>query len=270
MQIVKGGATMDIKIGGREIGVVLSALFQQRHYLAACNMLRVYQHPVDAFGRYLLGRGQYPARIAINTPARPLTLTVYSHHDMLTVNEIFCRRDYRVKAPHDVIVDFGSNIGISAAYFLTSSPNAFVYLYEPLRRNTDRLRDNLRQFEGRYALQEVAVAQADGEVQFGWEDTGRYGGVGRQTGKYVSVPCRDSNKVLDEIIARHGGIDILKIDIETLERQVTERIPLAIARSIGRIFVEHTFRSNPLDRTHTCRQYGSVAQFVNKDLAAHF
>lgn len=253
-----------MKIGNREIGLVLSAFSRKRHYVAACNMLRVYRHPVDAFGRYLLGRGQYPADIRINTLAGPLTLTVYSYHDILTVNEIFCRLDYRAREQDRVIVDFGSNIGISAAYFLSSAPDSFAYLFEPLSFNIDRLRGNLRPFECRYTLQEIAVGQVDGEVEFGWENTGRYGGVGMKTGSYVSVPCRNSNNILAEIIARHGRIDILKIDIETLERQVTERIPIDIARKIDRIFVECAFDSNPLVRTHIYRQYGTVAQFVNK------
>jgi len=85
-----------------------------------------------------------------------------------------------------------------------------------------------------------------------------------KTGRYLSVPCRDSNSVLKEIIARHDRIDILKIDIETLERQVTERIPVDVARKIDRIYVEYEFRSNPLELTHSYRQYGSVGQFVNK------
>jgi FkbM family methyltransferase len=254
-----------MKIGNREIGVVLSALGRKRHYVAARNMLRVYRHPVDAFGRYFLGRGQYPADIRINTLSGPLILTVYSYHDILTVNEIFCRLDYRAKEGDRVIVDFGSNIGISAAYFLTSTPNSFVYLFEPLPLNIDRLRSNLRPFESRYALQEIAVGQVDGEVEFGWENTGRYGGIGMKTGRYIPVPCRDSNSILEGIIARNDRIDILKIDIETLERQVTERIPIDIARKIDRIYVECCFHSNPLEHTHNYRQYGTVAQFVNKE-----
>jgi FkbM family methyltransferase len=258
-----------MKVGNRELGVVLSALFQRRHAIAARNMLRIYHHPAEAFGRYLLGRGDYPAGIVIRTPTGSLTLTVYSHHDILTINEIFCRLDYPMTAQDQVIVDFGSNIGVSAAYFLTSTSSSFVYLYEPLQSNIDRLRDNLHPFEGRYALHEIAVGEADGEVEFGWEDTGRYGGVGLKTGKYVSVTCLDSNKILEEIVTRHGRIGTLKVDIETLERQVTERIPVDIARKIDRIYVEYTFNSNPLERTHTYRQYGTVAQFVNKEAVGH-
>jgi FkbM family methyltransferase len=257
-----------MKIGNRKLSKVLSAPLKGRYYIAARNMLRVYRDPVDAFARFLFARGEYPALIVMNTPAGSLSLTVYSYDDILTVNEIFCRRDYPATAQHRVVVDFGSNIGISAAYFLTSAPNSFAYLYEPFRPNIDRLRDNLRQFEGRYALHPVAVGEADGEVEFGWEDTGRYGGVGMKTGKYVSVTCRDSNDILKEVITRHGRIDILKIDIESLERQVTERIPVEIARNIDAIYVDYCrWETNPLEQTHNYRRYGSVAQFLNKNIA---
>src|SRR6516225_11196833 len=108
-----------MKIGNRDLRVVLLALFQRRHYLAALNMLRIYRHPMDAYRRYLFARGEYPAEIDINAPAGSLTLAVYSPHDILTVNETFCRHDYWANDQDRIIVDFGSNIGISAAYFLS-------------------------------------------------------------------------------------------------------------------------------------------------------
>ena len=256
-----------MKVGKRKLSRVLTAPLKGRYYIAAHNMFRVYRNPIDAFARFLLAGGEYPASIVVNTPAGSLSLTVYSYDDILTVNEIFCRRDYPATARHRVIVDFGSNIGISAAYFLTSAPNSFAYLYEPYPPNIDRLRNNLRQFEGRYALHAIAVGEAGGEAEFGWEDTGRYGGIGIETGKYVRVTCRDFNEILKEIITRHGRIDILKIDIESLERQVTERIPVAIARNIDAIYVDYFgWNTNPLEQTHNYRRYGSVAQFLNKNI----
>ena len=252
-----------MKIGNRGIGLVVSALADRRHYRAAGNMLRVYQHPLDAFNRYLLGRGEYPAEIPINTRAGALTLSVYSYHDILTVNEVFCRHDYQTFESDRIIVDFGSNIGISAAYFLTSAPRSICYLFEPFGLNIERLKRNLQSFQGRYILQEVAVGEQDGEVEFGWEASGRYGGVGQKTGRYVTVSSRDSNLILQDVIARHGKIDILKIDIETLERQVTERIPVHIARRIDRIYVEYQFKTNPLESTHASSLRGTVTTFVN-------
>jgi FkbM family methyltransferase len=255
---------MAMKIGNRDLRVIASAPFKLRHAIAAKNMLGVYCNPSDALYRYLLGKGDYPAGIKVKTPIGPILLTCNSPHDMLTVNEIFCRLDYLATDEDQVVVDFGSNIGISAAYFLTRSRTSFAYLYEPLQFNIDRLRTNLRAFEGRYSLNEVAVGLEEGKVQFGWEESGRYGGIGLQTGKYMSVNCIDANMALREVIARHGRIDILKIDIETLEKQVTERIPADVSCKIRKIYVEYRFEQNPLLQTHRYRQYGGVARLLNR------
>jgi FkbM family methyltransferase len=183
---------------------------------------------------------------------------------VLTVNEIFCRGDYRAGSGATVFVDFGSNIGISAAYFLTRNRTGFAYLFEPLPQNVERLRRNLRGVDARYVVQMAAVGLENGKVNFGWEPTGRYGGIGNEVGNWISVDCMDSNEVLGRILDQHGKIDVLKIDIETLEQEVTKRIPVDFARHIGKIYVENRFQSNPLAETHVYRQYGSIAQFFLK------
>lgn len=257
-----------MRIGGRRLGTIARAVFQRRHYLAMCRAFTVYADPPDALGRYLLGRGGYPHRISVRTPIGPYALTLYNHDDILTVNEIFCRQDYPAGPSDRVVVDFGSNIGISAAYFLTRSAEAHAHLFEPLALNLERLRPNLAPLEGRYTLHPVAVGLSDGEATFGWEETGRYGGIGRETGRTVQVPCVDANAALAEIVETHGRIDILKIDIETLEREITARIPPRLAARIRRIYVENRFAENPLPATHALVQYGPIAQFTARDSAS--
>jgi FkbM family methyltransferase len=246
---------------GRPASIVMGAAFKRCHYVAAVNMFRVYRKPFEMFRRYLLGQGTYPAVVEVKSPIGELSLNVYSAHDVVTVNEVFCRRDYRAERTDRIFVDFGSNIGISAAYFLSRNSDGFAYLFEPLARNIERLKRNLTRFEGRYELHEVAVGEQEGQVEFGWEETGRYGGVGKRTGQYVSVPCVDSNDALEQILSKHGRIDVLKIDIEALERQITERIPAKLAANILKLFVEFPFEANPLQYTHSHRRYSSVAQF---------
>jgi FkbM family methyltransferase len=253
---------MTLHIGGRDLKTIGAALFRRQHYVAGVNMLRTYPHPLEMYGRYLLGIGTYPTEVEVETPIGRIGLTVYTRDDVLTVNEIFCRTDYIAKDSDRVFVDFGSNIGISAAYFLSRGDQGFAHLFEPLPQNTERLKRNLRAFTGRYCLTEAAVGTANGTVDFGWEPTGRYGGIGRDTGRQLAVRCLDSNEVLASIIARHGGVDILKIDIETLEKELTDRLPLETARRIDRIYVEYKFESNPLEATHRYTQYGSVARFA--------
>lgn len=253
-----------MRIGNRGMDQVLAAVADWRHYRAAMNMLRVYQDPPDAFLRYLLNRGGYPKIVSLNTPLGKLELTAYTQDDILTINEIFCREDYPVDPDDAVFVDFGSNIGVSAAYFLTRNPHAHAYLFEPLPQNVERLRANLVPFAGRYTLNEVGVGLVSGKARFGWEDTGRYGGINQPTGKYIEIDCVDSNEPLRTIIERHSEIDVLKIDIETLERPVTERIPADLLPHIKSLYVEYGFDENPLRRTHTMRHYGSITQFIRR------
>jgi len=186
---------------------------------------------------------------------------MWSRHDLLTVNEIFFRRDYAIKGDERVIVDFGSNIGISALFFLTFAPNARVFLHEPVSFNVDRMMEQLSGFEGRYSLSEVAIGTQDGLVAFGIEPSGRYCGIGKKHPTQVEVPSRAANSVLKAIITAIGEIDVLKVDIEGFERAVITSLSPEVAERIGRLYVEATFTSNPLS-THIWNQSANLASFI--------
>ena len=108
-----------MKVGKRGLNQVIKAFFEWRHYTALVNMFIIYPDFWNSFKRYFMGNGTYPFNINIRTPLGVISPKIYSYHDMLTVNEIFCREDYRTGSECRVIVDIGSNIGISALYFLT-------------------------------------------------------------------------------------------------------------------------------------------------------
>lgn len=249
----------------RTPGAVATAALRPQNYAGLARMITLARQPIDFLRRYVTNRGSYPATIVLRTPTGPLSLEVYSRDDVATINEIFFRCDYDVGFVSDVVVDFGSNIGVSAAYFLTRGPRCFVYCFEPFEQNTTRLRRNLKPFEGRFALAPVALGQTSGTVRFGWEPTGKYGGVGRDTGQWIDVECRDSNEVLRAIIAEHGHIDLLKIDVETLEKVLTERIPHELLVNIRSLSVEYTFESNPLAGTHDWERRNAVTVFTRRN-----
>jgi FkbM family methyltransferase len=190
-----------------------------------------------------------------------VSLTLHTWHDARTIHEIFLAEDYRIDHHAEIIVDYGSNIGLSAAYFLSRSATSYAYLFEPVPRNVDRLYDNLQQFSSRFQLNQVAVGVTDGTVSFGVEETGRYGGVNLQTGQYIEVECRDSNSVLPHIVDRHGRIDVLKVDVETMEEAIVSHLTPELAAKIGLLFVECRFSRNPLDATHAMTSYGSMSRF---------
>src|SRR5262245_45844762 len=98
---------------------VAHAIVSREHYVALFNMARHYPRFFDNLYRYLTGNGSYPYRVEVRTPTGVVRPTLYSHHDLLTLNEIFCRNDYPASPEIRTVVDVGSNIGINALYFLS-------------------------------------------------------------------------------------------------------------------------------------------------------
>lgn len=254
-----------MNIGGRDLPTIVKAPFRRPNYAAVLGMVKNCQHPVDAFVRYMRGRGTYPVRFTLRTPMGPVAPTIYSHEDMLTINEIFCRGDYACPGDIRTVVDFGANIGLSALYFLSRNEKAHCYLFEPLSTNVVRLHDNLRGLTSRYELEEVAVGLSDGIVDFGTESSGRLGGIGLKLEGSVRVACRAVAVVLQEILDREHEIDVLKIDIQALEREVLAAIPRSLLRRIRQVFIEQVYDRNPYPDLYNFRQYGSVAHFTRVD-----
>jgi FkbM family methyltransferase len=232
-------------LGGRPVGFVLRQLAQVENYRALWRIRRVAVQPGDFLRRYLFGKGTYPARCPVRTPAGVIAPTVFSHHDVITVNEVFCRLDYRLRPDARLVVDIGSNIGISALYFLTVAPAVRCHLYEPDPRNVERLRGNLADFAERIELREVAVADRGGTVAFGREPSGRYGGIGLVHPDQIEVECLHIDAVLGGILEREGWIDLLKIDIEGLENRTVQAIRRDLLERIGAICFETREPVNP-------------------------
>lgn len=193
-------------------------------------MLLRYPDRFDAARRYLGGSGDYPYRCRIRTPLGVVATALYSRDDMLTVNEVFCRQDYRAGTDLRVAVDLGANIGISALYFLTRNADSRVYSWEPDPKNIARLGQNLRGFEDRYELAEAAVALRTGTATFGVEPVGRYGTLeldmptGHPATDLIEVETTAIDEVLQQVIDRHRQIDILKIDVEGSEERLVASI----------------------------------------------
>jgi len=234
-----------MKLGDRSIGRLLGAPFHAGHYRAALGMARSYplsDLPANA-RRYLTARGEYPYVCRVRTPSGTVAPTLYSSHDILTVNEIFCRGDYSCGRDLRVAVDVGANIGISALYFLTRNSGARVYAFEPDPRNTERLRANLTAYADRYQLEEVALGTADGTARFATDPYGRYGTLEYTEDTwyeptFIDVRVRSINGVLAEILERESEIDILKIDTEGLEEQLVEALDDELLRRIRVIVYE--------------------------------
>jgi FkbM family methyltransferase len=137
-------------------------------------------------------------------------------------HELFVELQYyiRLNTPQPLIVDCGSNIGLSVIFFTTLFPNAHILAFEPdpqafgcLVRNIEANR--LR----RVVARRVAVTAEDGEADF-FYDPDRPGYAlnstipGRVRGAATRVPCERLSTIID----RH--VDLLKLDIEGAELPV--------------------------------------------------
>jgi len=241
--LARNGRSMNETTSGkRAFGRIVKGLLDRNNYIALFNC-GVFKHPVnDFFGRYILGKGNYPHACLIRGPSFDIPIHTRSIFDMFTVVEVFARSCYPVSGREQIVVDFGANIGVSMAYFLSKCPNAKVFGFEPLASNRALLVENLKVFEGRYELDPRAVWSHTGEVLFGVEQTGRYSGVGvdaRQSEE--SLPCVRAREAIGRVLESHGFIDLLKIDIEGAEKQVLEDLDVEQLRKIRMILVEGDF-----------------------------
>jgi len=255
-----------MRIGGRDIRTIVGAIGQRRHYIALANMFRTYRSPAAALARYASAGGSYPCQISVRTPLGWIRPTLYSHHDLLTLNEVFCRLDYRTKEVARVVVDVGSNIGLSALYFLSRAGDVRCYLYEPVPENIARLEVNLAAFRDRAAVHQAAVSDTDGQVEFGVEVTGRYGGIGVATGRAIQVRCRSINQVLEDVLSREERIDLLKLDTEGAEERTVQAVLPKYFSRIGAVFLEGIPGRPLLPAPFVESRYGMVCRYVNPEV----
>jgi FkbM family methyltransferase len=244
-------------LNDRSLPFIVRNAVRPSNYKALARMARTYDEPLAAASRYFLGRGEYPCTIRLRTPTGPQSATLFNSHDAITVHEIFCRGDYRCPSPPQVIVDLGSNIGISALFFLTSSPTAYCELYEPDPRNVSRLLQNLAEFDGRFTLHETAVADREGTGSFTREPYGRYGRLAPPTEgprnseavktDQIEVRVEHVNTVLDRAMSDHGAVDLLKIDTEGSELATLQAIDPELRARVRHIVIEWPARRVSLD-----------------------
>lgn len=229
-------------LGNRRWGAVARAPLQPGHYRALGGMIARYPAFPRELWRYVSGRGSYPYAPRVRTPAGIVAPQLDSSHDLSTVNEVFCRQDYRAGPDLRVAVDVGANIGLASLYFLTRNATARVHMFEPDPKNTARIVRTLAGYEDRIAIHEVAIGLTDGEAAFGVEPVGRYGSLQpadvpgmTQT---ITVRVREINAVLDAVLAQEPRIDVLKIDVEVGEEQLVEAIRADVLERIDTIYYE--------------------------------
>lgn len=228
-----------MRIRDREVRSIVKAPFQVRHWAALERMLVTYERPAPALLRYALNCGRYPWVPSLRTPLGLVRPCLESYHDLLTVNEVFCRRDYGDAADLGVVVDIGANVGLAALYFLTRSTRVRVWCYEPDPSNLLRLRRTLAGFEDRVHVEQAAVCPDPAPVEVPFAPRGRYGRVldSEETGT-IRVPARGISDVISAVLESEGRVDLLKIDTEGSEPALVAAISPAQRRYVDALVYE--------------------------------
>lgn len=199
----------------RSISRILAGLLNKNNWYALFNSLFIYKFWFqDYFLRYLIGLGLYPKLVYLKTPLGTIDYIANCHEDLFTANEIFCMECYKPHSDISTFVDFGGNIGLSSAYFLTRNTKSIGIVYEPLNSNILRLTKNLERFSERISIVNKAVWVATEEIKFGVDNTGRYSGINLIHENIINLDAINVDDAIEDCIEKLGRINVLKIDIE--------------------------------------------------------
>jgi FkbM family methyltransferase len=128
----------------------------------------------------------------------------------------------------------------------------------------ERLRENLSGFETRWRLEQVAVADRDGEEVFSIEPTGRYGALGAEHAESIPVRVRHIDDVLREVLDAEGRIDVLKLDTEGVEARTLAAADHELLRRVPLIFAEDIAGEIEPPAGFDASRRASVLKLVNR------
>lgn len=151
--------------------------------------------------------------------------------------EIFQKKIYEFVSEKEnpLIIDCGSNIGLSIIFFKMLYPSSKVIAFEPDPVIFQALKENIGAFKFQdIQLNNKAVWVKEGETDFSLE--GGYSGrilKGDEEGRKIPVPTVDLSVILEK-----NEVDFLKLDIEGAEYEVLLKCEHSL-RNVKHIFVEY-------------------------------
>ena len=256
------GDGLTMRIGRRRLRAFRRRLFDGSNYRAIPRFFGVHQHPIRMLFEDVFSLGHYPRTITIKTPIGPVNVQLFSAADLATLDLVFCRRDYYLPENTKVVVDIGSNIGLSSLFWLTRNHETYVYCHEPSPVSYDRLVANLRPFLGRFEARRDAVSNFHGSASLGIEASGVNSSLELRSNNSVTCQVVHINEVLEPAIQRHGQIDVLKMDSEGHELRSLEAIAPEYWKHIRCINVGCHGNSEPVPKEFRYSRVASAERFI--------
>lgn len=158
--------------------------------------------------------------------------------------EIFADKSYMFesKSKQPVIVDCGSNIGLSCLHYFLAYPLAKVFAFEPDPEVFKVLSTNVAQLPNhQISLQQAAVWKEDSSLTFYQNDVDGGSLTTAGSNNKVQVKAIDLAAFLDGI----DQVDFLKMDVEGAESELVPHIQGQLYK-VKNLFIEyHSYPSQP-------------------------
>lgn len=193
---------------------------------------------------YFLNPQKKNLTISINSPIGKFRLKIRNRKTARVFYSLFIREDYKITNNAQNIIDIGSNIGISALYFLSRNHLNKIISIEPDPNNIIFLRKNLEQskFQDRYKIIEKAIDDEAGNQKLSIVENGVNTSLIKRQRNLLKII--DIEVItFDELIQNCSFFDpklylVLKIDIEGAEERVLRSINFRKYNSIRKIILE--------------------------------
>lgn len=157
-----------------------------------------------------------------------------------TYKEIFGRDIYNFKADREIplVIDCGSNIGISVLYFHSIHPKAEIIAFEPDENNFELLNKNINAATIQHCQpHQAAIWTHNGTISFDATESEASHISENKDGKQVKCVR------LADILAQHEHVDFLKIDIEGAEYEVMKDCAKLLSH-VQNMFLEYHGKTN--------------------------
>lgn len=166
-------------------------------------------------------RAEIGLRLRWRGPRSVVEAVISDASELRVIREVFVNGEYDLPAiSPDLILDLGSNVGLSVLYFADRYPEARIIAVEPARRAFARLQRNVGGLPNVRLLRAAAVG-TDGPVRLhtGWQSWAS--SLFAENEDMYEVEEVDGRTV-DSILAAFGEkrADVVKLDVEGAEAEV--------------------------------------------------
>ena len=259
-----------LKIGKRSLLTFITRIIKIENYVAIIRFFKVHKSPLKSILNEIFSSGIYPRILSFNSPLGVSKVNLYSYNDFSTFNLIFCRQDYLYGNKQKIILDIGSNIGLSSIFWLTRSKDTFVHCYEPSSENYEKLKKNLRDFDGRFFIFKKAVSSKNFSSYLNLEKSGVYNSISNLNKKqnyYKKEKCEvvSINSCIERVVKQYGKIDMIKIDNEGEEIKTVSSIDSKYWKYINCLNVDGDSVRKYVPRNFNLTKLGSAQRYFKDE-----